>query len=108
MRGTDHLEHALPVQRLIQDCIDSVTGVAQCFLRISRYSIDNKGAGGGVVAAPFQYPLSLRVIKAQHTSLKLLAIQQQNRIGISRHHHDAELPEAIIEESVTGGINMDA
>src|SRR5438270_7648871 len=42
MRGADYLQHALAVQRFIQDGVDSIACITERFLRVSCYAIDHQ------------------------------------------------------------------
>src|SRR5689334_17811932 len=106
--GADHLQHALPVQRLIQNSVDSIGRVSQRFRCISRNPVDHHAAVGWRVARGLEYTVRVRIIEPEHTRFKLLAVKELDWIPIRRHHADSELPEAVIQKGIAAGINVDA
>ena len=108
MSGADDLQHALPVQRLIQNGVDSIGGEAQRFLGIPGDSVDHQPAVGRRVPRGLQDSVCIRVIQAQHTGFKFLAVEERNRIALSGYNGNTKLLETVIQKCVTAGVNVDA
>src|SRR6185437_11440766 len=68
----DDLEHALPIQRLVKNRIDSIAGITQGFLRVARDPVDHNVFVGAGTAGRLQDGFRLGIIQAQDARLKLL------------------------------------